>query len=115
MPDTDPQWLPDWIKQEGARRSELRKTHGELLAAVARILFEEDPMGVNYDTNTDEYEPEAGTVIPRLKECRSATDVARIVHQECARWFAPGGAGPESKYARVGERIWDVWHNHGAK
>jgi hypothetical protein len=34
------------------------------------------------DDNTDGYEPEADTILPRLEVCRTAQDVRSVVHEE---------------------------------
>lgn len=46
-----------------------------------------DPMGINFEDNKDEYELETETILPRLKDCHSADEVRRMVHQEFVRWF----------------------------
>ena len=66
----------------GRQRSELRRQFKALYQQVTRILFEEDPIGINFKSNTDEYEPETGTILPRLRECRTVDDVRNVVHEE---------------------------------
>jgi len=36
--------------------------------------YRHDPIGINFEVNTDEYESEAGTILPKLRSCRSADD-----------------------------------------
>lgn len=88
-----------------AKREALRREFGELYAAVSAILFEEDPIGINFGSNTDEYEPEVDTILPRLARCVTAADVCAVVHEEFVRWFDSGIAGPPERYARIAERI----------
>lgn len=90
-------------------RKLLTKKHQDLFDVVSRILFENDPIGINFDTNTDEYDPEAGTILPRLRECESAKDVRRITHEEFVRWFEPHTVGPEDAYTEIAEQIWLAW------
>lgn len=90
-----------------AEREALKRKYGALFDTIAAALFEADPIGVNFESNTDEYEPEAGTILPRLKGARSAEDVETIVHQEFCRWF--GSAGPKEKYVAVSAVIWEAW------
>ena len=52
-------------------RRKLREEYGILFESVAALLFKHDPVGINFDHNTDEYESEAGTILPRLNTCRS--------------------------------------------
>ena len=67
-------------------------------------------MHVNFGTNRDEYEPEVGTILPRLKDCRSAQDVLDVVYQECGRWFAI--PGDKEKYRLPSQEIWSAWQRH---
>lgn len=46
---------------------EVKRIYGKLFADVSDSLFQADPIGINFDDNTDEYALEAGTIIPRLK------------------------------------------------
>jgi hypothetical protein len=60
-------------------------------------------------TNTDEYLPEAQTIVIRLPEATSPDDAQRIVHEEFVRWFDPQLAGPVERYRVVAESIWGLW------
>jgi hypothetical protein len=88
------------------RRKELRERYGVAYDGLSKILFTEDPVGINFETNTDEYEPEVGTIIARLGECRSVDDMRRIVHEEFVKWFDVVTAGPPENYQIVAKRIW---------
>jgi hypothetical protein len=92
-----------------ANRDAIKREYGELFDAVAAALFEDDPIGINFDSNADEYEPEAGTIIPRLRSANSPQDVQTIIYEEFTRWFGPGDAGPLSRYETVSLRIWESW------
>jgi hypothetical protein len=103
----------DDLATEGERirgaRARLREEYRGLYAAVSAILFEEDPIGINFETNADEYEPEVGTILPRLGSCRSVADVQRVTQEEFVRWFGRVEAGPVERYRRIAERIWEEW------
>jgi hypothetical protein len=89
-----------------AARHALRQEYGELYDRVARLLFSWDPIGINFTDNTDEYEPEVDTILPRLATCASAADVQRVVHEEFCRWFDLDEAGGVERYERIGRDIW---------
>jgi len=76
---------------------------------MAAILFRHDPVGINFEENADEYQPEVGTVLPRLKECHAPADVRQVLHQEFIRWFDPTSAGPEQRYEAPAVDIWEAW------
>jgi hypothetical protein len=88
-----------------ARREALRTEYGELYARVSAILFEEDPIRINFTSNTDEYEPEVDTILPRLARCVTVEDVRAVVHEEFVRWFNTSIAGAPERYTRIAERI----------
>ena len=93
-------------------RSALKKKYGDLFDRVAALLFEADPIGINFETNTDEYEPEVGTILPRLQDASSPLDVQRIVHEEFCRWFDADNAGPMHKYEAIAASIWETSRAH---
>jgi hypothetical protein len=65
---------------------------------------------INFVENTDEYEQEVGTILPRLASCGTQADVRRVVYEEFARWFGVDTCGPESRYDEVATEIWAVWN-----
>lgn len=97
------------LSNRKADREQLRAEYGPLFDEVAAILFEVDPMGINYQENADEYEFEAGLILPRLRTCESSTDVRWVIHEEFSRWFGSAAPSPESKYETAAERIWAAW------
>lgn len=86
------------------RRTELKHAYGAAYTMLSDILFSEDPLRINFRDNTDEYEPEVNTILPRLGSSQSVEDVRRIVHEEFVKWFELSMAGPEEKYQVIAER-----------
>jgi len=93
--------------EEIRRRDELKHQYRAAYQKMTSILFVEDPIGINFEDNTDEYELEVSTILPRLRSCRSVEDVQRVVHEEFVRWFDAGTAGPPEKYQGIAKRIWE--------
>jgi hypothetical protein len=98
-------------------RRRLKAEYGELFDAVAALLFHHDPIGIIFegDTNTDEYEPEARTILPRLRGCHCADDVRSVVHSEFVRWFGEDTAGSQEHYKKAASEIWQLWQQHLAR
>jgi hypothetical protein len=90
-------------------REQLKKQYGLWFDTVSAVLFESDPMGINFGENTDEYDPETGTILPRLAAAKSVEDVRTIVYEEFCRWFDPAGAGSRDDYREVAVKIWEAW------
>lgn len=86
-----------------------------LREAVSEALREADPIGLLQEgAPADEYDPEIGTILPRLRAAESAADVQRIVHQEFAAWFGEEIAGSPGGYERAAVRIWAAVRQLGA-
>jgi len=77
---------------------------------LAEILLRHDPIGINYKDNSDEYEPEARTILPRLRTCHDSQDVVSVAYEEFQKWFGPDIAGDKQKYRSLGEEIWTLWN-----
>ena len=96
----------DQIREE---RRKLKAEYHDLFNSVTALLFRNDPIGISFDENTDEYELEARTILPRLRSCVSFTDVLLVVHEEFTRWFGSDIAGQPDRYRQIATEIWDLW------
>lgn len=101
--------MPRTREQIHAERCQLKEEYGKLFDDVSTILFHADPIGINFETNPDEYHPETGTILPRLKACNSADDATHVVHEEFVRWFDLPTAGAAERYRQIGSEIWELW------
>lgn len=90
-----------------AERKRLKAKYGELLALVVGILCKHDPIGIAYEDNPHEYEPEAQTILARLRMCHHSDDVVTVAHEEFQQWFGPDVAGDRERYRSIGEEIWN--------
>jgi hypothetical protein len=105
----DPNWrevLAPRSAGERADREQALLGQEDLLARVEAVLFHDDPIGINFESNTDEYRSEAQTIVLRLAEATCEADVAVIVHDEFVRWFDPQTAGPIERYRSAASAIW---------
>jgi hypothetical protein len=92
-------------------RFEQTATQRDLVDAVSQILFRADPAGINFETNTDEYEAEAETIVIGLPNAHRPEDVKALTHETFWQWFGPD-AGPIDRYAAVASEIWNLWQRH---
>jgi len=56
-------------------RRRLREEYGALFGSVSSLLYRHDPIGIKFGDNTDEYNLEAETILPRLWNCHTLVDV----------------------------------------
>jgi hypothetical protein len=89
-------------------RRRLKAEYGELFDEISALLFHHDPIGINFERNTGEYEAEVGTILPRLRHCQSADDVSKTVYEEFVRWFDRTTAGPPERYRGIALEIWQL-------
>lgn len=74
---------------EAVERRRLKREYTGLFEELTAYLYEQDPMGLNFGINPDEYECEVGTILPRIFEAESPAEVDLIVREEFERWFGP--------------------------
>jgi hypothetical protein len=107
---------PEWATiatRIGQQRAERRKRlagYETLVTRTSLLLFEADPIGINFEENTDEYDPEAQTIVLRLAEGTSHTDVGRLVYEEFVRWFGDN-AGSADRYSQIADNISSAWQD----
>jgi hypothetical protein len=91
----------------GDRRRLVKTEYAGLYAAATHLFFKVDPIGINFASNSDEYEPEVGTVLPRLESAESVDDVGRILREEFRRWFGDVFDGRSTD--RLAPELWSLW------
>jgi hypothetical protein len=106
---------PEEVARHRADRARLKREHQALFEEVSALFFRFDPVGLNFETNADEYDPEVGTILPRLRECRSPDDAQRVVHEEFTRWFTAETAGSAERYQAVSVALWGLWQRHHSR
>jgi hypothetical protein len=62
-------------------RFEQTVTQRDLVDAVSQILFLADPVGINFETNTDEYDAESETIVIGLPNAHGPEDVTALTHE----------------------------------
>jgi hypothetical protein len=94
----------DPMNQKGARRK-----YKALIAAVKATIDAADPIGLlELGAPIDEYEPEVGSIVPRVLKAADIAEVHRIVHEEFIRWFGVDTAGPIANYDGSGNLAGDA-------
>ena len=117
MPTSDDEFPPEVVarlSQARSARAAVQANDPEFFLAVSSAMFKHDLVGINFDDNTDEYDAEAGTVIPRLASCSSVEDVARVLHEEFLAWFSAETAGEVPAYRALANEIWQLKRNREA-
>src|SRR5215471_1145914 len=110
-PPEDAQWERIQAEVRTAKQSRLEQTatQRELVDAVSQILFRADPIGINFETNTDEYDAEAETIVIVLPNAHRPKDVTALTHETFVQWFDAEDAGSIDHYNAVASEIWNLW------
>ena len=109
--DLDEDWNKVIVPRvQAAKVERLRLLVGQedRVAQLEDLLFALDPVGLNFDTNTDEYRSEAETITVRLPEATSEAELLRIIHEEFCQWFGKVTAGPISRYEATAAAMWHL-------
>lgn len=82
----------------------------DLISEISSILFKYDPIGINFDENTDEYDPEAEAIFSRLTNDITQEDLLNILYEEFVRFFDVSLAGNKNSklYSDITIEIWDL-------
>ena len=109
-----PRWERIQAEVEKAKQSRFEQTvtQRDLVGAVSQVLFLADLAGINFETNTDEYDAEAETIVIGLQNAHSPEDVKALAHETFVQWFDAKTAGPSERYVAVGSEIWSLWRRH---
>jgi hypothetical protein len=94
------------------RRRAVKRKNKTLFDDISALLFRLDPVGIKFEDNADEYDPEVGTIPPRLSHCHSFSEVRRVVFEEFSKWFGPETAGEEMRYNAIAEELWLLWSTY---
>lgn len=91
------------------KRKQIKEQYGVVFNTLSEILFRHDPIGINFEDNTDEYNPEAGTILPRLETATTEEQVLQIIHEEFIQWFDANTAGSKENYQALAREVWEMW------
>jgi hypothetical protein len=86
-----------------------KRQFATLRDALSEALRKADPVGlIQGGAPIDEYDPEVGTILPRLRTAMSSGDVRTILHEEFVRWFGAEVAGSAELYDEAAKNIWTI-------
>jgi hypothetical protein len=86
-----------------------RRKYKALIAAVKAAIDTADPICLlEFGAPSDEYDPEVGTIVPRVAKAVDSAEVQRIVHEQFQNWFGPDTAGSIANYEATAREIWQA-------
>ena len=101
----------DEAEQRRAARQRFQARYRALYDEVLEILFQVDPLGVHGRATAEKFVPEVATILPRLREARSAEDLEQIIQQELRRWYGRRHLTRQlpERLAPAASAIWSAW------
>lgn len=84
------------------------KNKGEFFNSISEILFKHDPIGLDFETNIDEYDYEAKLIIEKIKEQNNLNELTELIYSVFVRAFDKDTAGSKKKYESIAEEIWSI-------
>ena len=86
------------------------KRYARLLQEVRDLLNQHDPVGlIAAGAPSDEYEPTAEMILPRLKGAASSRDVGRILEQIFERRFGADTMQTWTPSSHLKQGVWAAW------
>ena len=88
-------------------RKRTKKEFAATYESISSLLFEIDPMGISFESNTDEYEPEVDTILPRIKDLNERKEIELVVREEFGKWFGNDSTADisDETFERISEGI----------
>ena len=97
------------LRAAADERNRILEGQEDAVEQLETLLFRHDPIGINFEDNTDEYRAEAQTITLRRAEATTQDGLRRIVYEEFVRWFGDNLAGPEGRYDAIARELWGAW------
>ncbi len=72
------------------------------------ILNQEDPIGIYFGDNPDEYDTEIAEILNRLPPCQNVDEIRKMVWMVFRNFFDEKIAGPEERYTKIANRVLDI-------
>ncbi|HEY8293654.1 MAG TPA: hypothetical protein VIG44_14285 [Thermomicrobiales bacterium] len=102
-----------WARLQWEQRRLTQEAYGAFFNEIAGILYTHDFLGLaTSGCPEDEYEPETGTIIPRLHEANTQGELATVLEEEFSQWFDLKSPGPRERYAAVARDVWAAWRRY---
>ena len=86
-----------------------RGAYADLLDEVSATLFLHDPLALNLDEHTGEYDELAARLLVRLRTVNNRWDTAGVIHAACTDLAGAARAGRAERYRDLAGDVWEVW------
>ena len=91
----------------------------DLISKISNIIFKYDPIEINFGHNNDEYDPEAESIVSKLKTVTSKEETINMVYEVFLHFFSDSveiiGEKNSKLYLDMTTEIWNIWINSNSQ
>jgi hypothetical protein len=92
----------------------LQKEYGNFYRAVSDIVFRHNPMELDGNHNTGDYDPEVDMFLSRIREAENLNALQELLFEVFLTDFGEENCGSRERYDVPASEIWKAYERHRA-
>jgi hypothetical protein len=92
----------------------LQKEYGNFYRAVSDIVFRHNPMELDGNHNTGDYDPEVDVLLSRIREAENLSALQELLFEVFLADFGEENCGSRERYDVAASEIWKAYERHRA-
>ena len=92
----------------------LQKEYGNFYRAVSDIVFRHNPMELDGNHNTGDYDPEVDMFLSRIREAENLNALQELLFEVFLTDFGEENCGSRERYDVAASEIWKAYERHRA-
>jgi len=92
----------------------LQKEYGNFYRAVSDIVFRHNPMELDGNHNTGDYDPEIDMFLSRIREAENLSALQELLFEVFLTDFGEENCGSRERYDVAASEIWKAYERHRA-
>lgn len=93
----------------------LQKEYGKFYRDVSDIVFRHNPIELDGNRNTGEYDPEVDVLLSRIREAENLNALQELLFEVFLADFGEESCGGRERYNIAASEIWKAYERHRAK
>lgn len=79
-----------------------------LINELQKIFNKCDPIGIYYEENNDEYDPEIQSILTKIKIGMDKSQLYELIYREFVYWFDKETVGEKKDYDSLTEEVYKI-------
>ena len=92
----------------------LQKEYGRFYRGVSDILFRHNPMELDGNRNTGQYDPEVDLLLSRIREAEDLNTLGALLFEVFLTDFGEENCGSRERFDVAAAEIWKAYERHRA-